>query len=407
MKAAGAHVTRMILYVACVTQGIPPRWNWTRTLARNGEGTPRPRGRILDAAIACFTQFGNDKTTLNDVARVAGLSRQTIYRYFPDRAALLEEVDALEARRLLDDVERMGADAPSLEVFLARLIENRVSLHNRYRVRQHLVEQDLGLFNSMLLSRERQANRILDLVNPAAAAGPGPQMNYALISRCRKRRSGLRSTWPRSVPWCGRVRSTWTTRVRSGASSPGTYVTDWSRTNDANERKEMAIVDLELTDDQELFRETTRRALDERAPLTRVRELIGDPLGFDPAFWRQGGDLGWYAMLVPEQHGGGSVSGHGLLDAAIVAEELGRTVHPGPFHATNVVAYALAESGTAEQRENTCQPSPGATSSPRGHSQSRIGTGKRKRSGWLRSLRATGMCSMASRPTSRTPMRPI
>jgi AcrR family transcriptional regulator len=129
-------------------------------------GDTETRGRILDAAIACFTQFGNDKTTLNDVARVAGLSRQTIYRYFPDRAALLEEVDAHEARRLLDDVERMGADAPSLEVFLARLIENRVSLHNRYRVRQHLVEQDLGLFNSMLLSRERQANRIRDLVIP-------------------------------------------------------------------------------------------------------------------------------------------------------------------------------------------------------------------------------------------------
>lgn len=115
-------------------------------------GDTETRERILDAAIACFTQFGNDKTTLNDVARVAGLSRQTIYRYFPDRAALLEEVDAQEARRLFDDVERMGADAPSLEVFLARLIENRVSLHNRYRVRQHLVEQDLGLFNSMLLS---------------------------------------------------------------------------------------------------------------------------------------------------------------------------------------------------------------------------------------------------------------
>jgi alkylation response protein AidB-like acyl-CoA dehydrogenase len=113
----------------------------------------------------------------------------------------------------------------------------------------------------------------------------------------------------------------------------------------------MAIVDLELTDDQELFRETTRRALDERSPLTRVRELIDDPLGFDPSLWRQGGELGWYAMLVPEQHGGGSVSGQGLLDAAIVAEELGRMVHPGPFHSTNVVAHALTQFGTAEQRE--------------------------------------------------------
>jgi alkylation response protein AidB-like acyl-CoA dehydrogenase len=110
-------------------------------------------------------------------------------------------------------------------------------------------------------------------------------------------------------------------------------------------------VDLDLTDDQELFRQTTRRALEERSPLTRVRELIDDPLGFDPGWWRQAADLGWYAMLVPEQHGGGSISGHGLLDAAIVAEELGRMVHPGPFHSTNVVAYALAESGTAQQRQ--------------------------------------------------------
>ena len=38
-------------------------------------------------------QFGNEKTTLNDVARVAGLARQTIYRYFPNRAALLEGVE--------------------------------------------------------------------------------------------------------------------------------------------------------------------------------------------------------------------------------------------------------------------------------------------------------------------------
>jgi AcrR family transcriptional regulator len=142
----------------------PARWGEDPVQERRGEA--ETRARILDAAIACFTQFGNDKTTLNDVARLAGLSRQTIYRYFPDRAALLEAVDAHEARQLEAAVARLAQDAPSLEVFLSRLIENRVSLHNRYRVRQHLVEQDLGLFNSMLLSRERQINRIRALVAP-------------------------------------------------------------------------------------------------------------------------------------------------------------------------------------------------------------------------------------------------
>jgi alkylation response protein AidB-like acyl-CoA dehydrogenase len=109
-------------------------------------------------------------------------------------------------------------------------------------------------------------------------------------------------------------------------------------------------VDLELTDSQSLFQETTRRALQDLSPLSRVRALIDDPLGFDPDMWRQGGELGWYSMFVPEQCGGGSVSGQGLLDAAIVAEELGRMVHPGPFHPTNVVAFALARFGTDSQR---------------------------------------------------------
>src|ERR1700746_1996090 len=147
-------------------RGQPAPAELEEPLGQERRGDTETRGRILEAAIACFTQFGNDKTTLNDVARVAGLSPQTIYLYVPARAALLEEVDAYEARRLLEDVERMGADGPSLEVFLARLIENRVTLHNRYRVRQHLLEKDLGLFNSMLLSRERQANRIRELVIP-------------------------------------------------------------------------------------------------------------------------------------------------------------------------------------------------------------------------------------------------
>jgi alkylation response protein AidB-like acyl-CoA dehydrogenase len=110
-------------------------------------------------------------------------------------------------------------------------------------------------------------------------------------------------------------------------------------------------MEIGLSEDQQLFRETCRRALEERTPVTRVRELIDDPVGFDRETWTQGGELGWYAMLVPEQHGGGSLSGDALVDLTIVAEELGRTIHPGPFQATNVVAFALAESGSPDQQE--------------------------------------------------------
>lgn len=105
-----------------------------------------------------------------------------------------------------------------------------------------------------------------------------------------------------------------------------------------------------LNPEQSFFQETTRRFLEGQAPLTKVRELAGDPAGFDRGWWRRGAELGWTGFLVPEGHGGGTLSGGGLADLAIVAEEFGRMVSPGPLHPTNVVAAALAASGTPEQQ---------------------------------------------------------
>ena len=107
---------------------------------------------------------------------------------------------------------------------------------------------------------------------------------------------------------------------------------------------------LELTDDQRLFQDTTRRFIESELPISAVRSLHDDRLGFDRGWLRRAGELGWFAMLVPEVDGGGSISGEGLIDATIVAEELGRFLQPGPFLAMNVVASALAEGGSAQQR---------------------------------------------------------
>lgn len=48
-------------------------------------------------------------------------------------------------------------------------------------------------------------------------------------------------------------------------------------------------------------------------------------------------------MLVPEELGGGSVSGDGVADLALVAEQIGRTVAPGPLHPVSVVLAGLVE----------------------------------------------------------------
>jgi alkylation response protein AidB-like acyl-CoA dehydrogenase len=109
-------------------------------------------------------------------------------------------------------------------------------------------------------------------------------------------------------------------------------------------------MNLGLTDDQQFFQETTRKFLEQEAPIAAVRALADDPDGFDRAWWARGAELGWTSFLVPEDDGGGSLSGEGVVDLAIVAEEMGRLVSPGPLVPTNVVADAVARGGSPELR---------------------------------------------------------
>ena len=93
-------------------------------------------------------------------------------------------------------------------------------------------------------------------------------------------------------------------------------------------------MDLQRNDDQELFGETTRRFLESTCPVATVRQWAEkEPSGYPSDWWQRGAELGWTSLLVAEADGGGSVSGHGLLDLVLVAEELGRLVSPGPVAA--------------------------------------------------------------------------
>src|SRR3954451_3579998 len=114
-------------------------------------------------------------------------------------------------------------------------------------------------------------------------------------------------------------------------------------------------MELVLTDDQEFFRDTTRKFLGSECPIPKVRELRDNEAGFEPDFWRQGAELGWVSMLVPEELGGGSVSGNGASDLALVAHAFGFHVAPGPLIPCNVVATALARSGSEEQQGGLLQ----------------------------------------------------
>jgi alkylation response protein AidB-like acyl-CoA dehydrogenase len=92
-----------------------------------------------------------------------------------------------------------------------------------------------------------------------------------------------------------------------------------------------------------LFASTTQSFLEKEASLSRLRELHAAGIAFDAAWWRRAAELGWTSLLVPESLGGGSVSGNGVKDLAVVAELAGRTVAPGPLHPVSTVLAGLVE----------------------------------------------------------------
>ena len=110
-------------------------------------------------------------------------------------------------------------------------------------------------------------------------------------------------------------------------------------------------MNFDLTDDQSFFQETARKFLENECPITSTRALEGHTDGFDKATWQQAAELGWTSLLAPESLGGGSFSGNPVADLAIVAEEVGRLVAPGPLLPVNVVIAALERSGSNDQQE--------------------------------------------------------
>src|ERR1700761_4797865 len=112
-----------------------------------------------------------------------------------------------------------------------------------------------------------------------------------------------------------------------------------------------------MTDDANperlLFASTTQSFLEKEASLTRLRELHAAGVSFETDWWRRAAELGWTSLLVPEELGGGSVSGNGVQDLAVVAELAGKTVAPGPLHPVSTVLAGLVEA--PENHESTIE----------------------------------------------------
>ena len=107
-------------------------------------------------------------------------------------------------------------------------------------------------------------------------------------------------------------------------------------------------MDFSFSSDQQLLKNSARAFLDEHVKPALVRSLIDDPRGESEALWKEMAQLGWLGLSLPEEHGG---SGLGMVETAILLEEMGRAALPAPYLPTILAARAIAEAGTPEQQQ--------------------------------------------------------
>jgi alkylation response protein AidB-like acyl-CoA dehydrogenase len=106
-------------------------------------------------------------------------------------------------------------------------------------------------------------------------------------------------------------------------------------------------VELEFSTDQDELRDSIRAVLAKESPVGLARRVVDDGIRPD-ALWATLNGLGWPALTVPEADGG---IGLGMIEAGILAEEIGRVIAPGPLLATATqFVPAVREAATAEQR---------------------------------------------------------
>ena len=106
-------------------------------------------------------------------------------------------------------------------------------------------------------------------------------------------------------------------------------------------------MDFDLSKPQKLLKETARQFLARECNAERVRALMATDTAFDPALWQAVADQGWLGLIVPEEHGG---LGTGLVELAVVAEEMGRACLPGPFLSTLLATALIRSAGSAQQQ---------------------------------------------------------
>ena len=113
---------------------------------------------ILDAARASVQRFGIRRTTLSDIARLAGVSRMTVYRRYPDLPALLRELMTREFSCLMDAVEQ-SVDGPDGRSRLVARVDASMRALRDHPLLRKVLEAEPELLLPYVLGRMGETQR--------------------------------------------------------------------------------------------------------------------------------------------------------------------------------------------------------------------------------------------------------
>src|SRR5438045_4233119 len=106
-------------------------------------------------------------------------------------------------------------------------------------------------------------------------------------------------------------------------------------------------MDFSFSEEQQEIQGLAAHILGDKVTHERLKEVEASPEWFDRDLWGELAKAGLVGIALPTDVGGG---GFGILEAALVLEEIGRTVGPGPLLRTVVQGgLTMAEFGSGEQ----------------------------------------------------------
>jgi AcrR family transcriptional regulator len=124
------------------------------------------RDHILQAANECFKQLGIQRTSVQDVARMASLSRGTVYRYFEDRKVLVEAAIEFGAQEFYRKVAQAMAEKRTLAEQLGAMAEVNATILLDHRTRNRLMADDAELMRHMVSDGDSAVRRTTAFLIP-------------------------------------------------------------------------------------------------------------------------------------------------------------------------------------------------------------------------------------------------